>query len=64
MNKNLIARTSITINAPRGKTWNALVNPDAIQQYMSVQMLSPTGMKGVRSFGKESGRVNRMRTRG
>jgi uncharacterized protein YndB with AHSA1/START domain len=34
MNKNLIARTSITINAPRGKTWNALVNPDAIQQYM------------------------------
>ena len=34
MDKNLIARTSITINAPRERVWNALVNPEAIKQYM------------------------------
>jgi uncharacterized protein YndB with AHSA1/START domain len=34
MDKNLIARTSISINAPSGKVWNALVNPKAIKQYM------------------------------
>jgi uncharacterized protein YndB with AHSA1/START domain len=34
MNKNLIARASITINAPAEKVWGALVNPEAIKQYM------------------------------
>lgn len=34
MAKNLIARASISINAPSGKVWNALVNPEAIKQYM------------------------------
>jgi uncharacterized protein YndB with AHSA1/START domain len=34
MDKNLIARASITINAPSTKVWDALVNPQAIQQYM------------------------------
>ena len=34
MNKNLIARVSITTNAPITDVWNALVNPKAIQQYM------------------------------
>ena len=34
MDKNLIARTSITINAPSTDVWNALVNPEAIKQYM------------------------------
>jgi len=34
MNKNLIAKTSITINASSTKIWNALVNPEAIKQYM------------------------------
>lgn len=34
MNKNLIAKTSVTINAPKAKVWNALVNPEAIKQYM------------------------------
>jgi len=34
MDKNLIARASITINAPSTKVWNALVNPEAIKQYM------------------------------
>jgi uncharacterized protein YndB with AHSA1/START domain len=33
MDKDLIARTSITINAPGEKVWNALVNPEAIKQY-------------------------------
>lgn len=33
MNKNLIARASITINAPSTKVWDALVNPEAIKQY-------------------------------
>ena len=34
MNKNLIARASVTINAPSEKVWDALVNPEAIKRYM------------------------------
>jgi uncharacterized protein YndB with AHSA1/START domain len=34
MDKNLIARASVTINATSAKVWNALVNPEAIKQYM------------------------------
>lgn len=34
MDKNLIAKASIKINAPSEKVWNALVNPEAIKQYM------------------------------
>ncbi len=34
MDKNLIARASISINAPSEKVWKALVDPDAIRQYM------------------------------
>jgi len=34
MNKNLIARASITINANSTQVWNALVDPQAIRQYM------------------------------
>jgi uncharacterized protein YndB with AHSA1/START domain len=34
MDKNLIARASISINAPREDVWKALVNPEAIKQYM------------------------------
>lgn len=34
MEKNLIARASVTIDAPSEKVWDALVNPEAIKQYM------------------------------
>jgi uncharacterized protein YndB with AHSA1/START domain len=34
MDRNLIARVSISINAPNDQVWKALVNPEAIQQYM------------------------------
>ncbi len=34
MTLNLIAQASTTINAPNGKVWNALVQPEAIKQYM------------------------------
>ncbi|WP_297044041.1 SRPBCC domain-containing protein [Thermoflavifilum sp.] len=34
MNNNLIARASITINAPAEKVWSASVNPEAIKQFM------------------------------
>jgi uncharacterized protein YndB with AHSA1/START domain len=34
MNKNLIAKASVIIKAPSAKVWNALVNPEAIKQYM------------------------------
>jgi uncharacterized protein YndB with AHSA1/START domain len=34
MNKNLIARTSVTIDASSAKVWDALVSPEAIKQYM------------------------------
>jgi uncharacterized protein YndB with AHSA1/START domain len=34
MNKQFIARASITIDAPIAKVWNALINPELIKQYM------------------------------
>lgn len=34
MNKPLIAKQSITINAPTAKVWDALVNPETIKQYL------------------------------
>lgn len=34
MDKNLIARASITVDAPSIKVWDALVNPETIKQYM------------------------------
>ncbi len=34
MDKNLIAMASVTVNVPKAKVWNALVNPEAIKQYM------------------------------
>jgi len=34
MDKNLIARAAVTVNAPKAKVWNALVSPEAIKQYM------------------------------
>ncbi|GIV82441.1 MAG: hypothetical protein KatS3mg051_1795 [Anaerolineae bacterium] len=53
MNKNLIARASITINAPSSKVWDALVNPEAIKQFMfgthvvtSWRVGSPIAWKG------------------
>ncbi len=33
MKKNLVAKASISISAPREKVWDALVNPAAIKQY-------------------------------
>jgi uncharacterized protein YndB with AHSA1/START domain len=34
MDKNLIARASVSIKASSIKVWNALVDPEAIKQYM------------------------------
>jgi uncharacterized protein YndB with AHSA1/START domain len=34
MKNNLIAKASATIDAPVAKVWDALVNPEAIKQYM------------------------------
>lgn len=34
MDKNLIAKASTTINAPSVQVWKALVDPQAIKQYM------------------------------
>jgi uncharacterized protein YndB with AHSA1/START domain len=34
MKTDLIAKTSLTINASRAKVWDALVNPEAIKKYM------------------------------
>jgi uncharacterized protein YndB with AHSA1/START domain len=34
MEKNQIAKASVSINAARQKVWNALVDPKAIKQYM------------------------------
>lgn len=34
MDKNLTARASISIDAPRDQVWKALTKPDAIREYM------------------------------
>ena len=34
MDENLIARAFVSINAGRSEAWEALVNPEAIRQYM------------------------------
>ncbi len=34
MEKDLLARASINIKSPKDTVWEALVNPDAIKQYM------------------------------
>jgi uncharacterized protein YndB with AHSA1/START domain len=34
MPKNLMARTSLSIEAPAARVWDALVNPQLIKQYM------------------------------
>ena len=34
MEKNLIAKASVVINTRRAEVWKALVNPEAIKQYM------------------------------
>ncbi|MBC7775908.1 MAG: SRPBCC domain-containing protein [Phycisphaerae bacterium] len=34
MNKGLIAKASISINASAAKIWDALINPEMIKQYM------------------------------
>ena len=33
MDRELISKTSIAINAPVAKVWDALINPDVITQY-------------------------------
>ena len=33
MDRELISKTSIAINAPVAKVWDALINPDVIKQY-------------------------------
>lgn len=34
MNKPFIAKTSVTVDAPVAKVWDALVNPEKIREYM------------------------------
>ena len=36
MAESFVGHASVTINAPRAKVWDALVNPDTIMQYMPV----------------------------
>ena len=36
MAETFVGHASVTINAPRAKVWDALVNPDTIMQYMPV----------------------------
>jgi len=34
LNNNIVAKTSISINASKTNVWNALINPEAIKKYM------------------------------
>lgn len=48
MAKGLVAKSSITINAPKGKVWEALVNPGMIKQYMFGTDVTSEWTKGSR----------------
>jgi uncharacterized protein YndB with AHSA1/START domain len=64
MEINLIAKASISIDAPRLQVWEALVNPEAIHQYMfGTHVVSeqpfqtafrPPGSTGELSHGNDS----------
>ncbi len=54
MNETFIAKTSITINAPKSKVWEALTKPELIKQYLfgtevttDWQVGSPITYKGI-----------------
>jgi hypothetical protein len=34
MNKTLIAKATVTIDAPTSKVWEAITNPESIKQYL------------------------------
>ena len=34
MVESLVARVSLTINAPRARVWDALIDPEKIKQYI------------------------------
>ena len=55
MPANLLARASIVIDAPIQKVWNALVDPEAIRQYMFGTNVT-SDWKEARSPGRASGR--------
>ena len=45
MDENWIARASVVIDASRVEVWDALVDPEAIEQYMfgtAIQSIQPT----------------------
>lgn len=46
MNQNLIAKATITVDAPRARVWDALVNPGAIKQYMFGATVASDWRKG------------------
>ncbi|MDA4128262.1 MAG: SRPBCC domain-containing protein [Thaumarchaeota archaeon] len=46
LSKGLVAKTSVTINTPVARVWNALVNPEAIRQYMFGTKVVPEWKNG------------------
>jgi uncharacterized protein YndB with AHSA1/START domain len=44
----LVARVSLTVDAPRAKVWDGLVNPEMIQRYMPVTSLASEWREGSR----------------
>ena len=42
MAEAFVARVSLTINAPRAKVWDALVDPEKIKQYILASDVPPT----------------------
>jgi uncharacterized protein YndB with AHSA1/START domain len=46
MNDNLIARASMTTHASNSRVWNALVNPEAIREYMSGAVVTTNWKEG------------------
>ncbi len=63
MKLNLLAKASITINAPVSKVWDALITPEAIKHYMFGSDTVSDWKEGSPIIGGVSGRENPMKIR-
>lgn len=50
--------------APLGKVWDALINPETVVQYFSVQIRKRIGMLEAKSYGLATMKEKLMKTRG
>jgi uncharacterized protein YndB with AHSA1/START domain len=61
MHKQLVAKASITIDAPVAKVWEALTNPEMIKQYMFGTNVTRAGARAFRKeLGNDAGELEKV----